>query len=486
MKNELQTLRREAAQLKARIGEEQKTVIFRALDADGNETGFLDFDGDESDPVGTIVLEVPDKAIRPLLKDGRHTVLHGGRSGGKSHSIARYLVSLAYSFPVKVLCVREIQLSIRDSVHFLLRDIIEAIPEFRDFFEVFESEIRGANGSIFIFRGMRKESAHSIKSYEGVNLAWVEEAQALSRRSIDLLIPTIRKSGSRLIWSLNPEGDDDPVYVDFLSETAIHDDAEIEQILYTDNCFCSAETRADAELDKRTNPAKYRHIWEGGLREKGTGVIFPDYEIIDDIPLESLPFRSAASIKSYGPIKSRFEVKFGKGSVFCGADTGHSGSPSHVLLGWIVPKYEGRTGRILILDEYRGIRKSPNELAREINEKLPILKAKKICVWIDAAATGDLQTFREHGFLCKSAPKWSGSVDEGIRRLEGATIQICERCEATIRDFSLYSWKLDANEAPVGVPDHRHSHAPDALRYGIHNWIKNKGIGYMVLTDPYI
>lgn len=482
MRNELQTLQRETEKLKAQIGEERQEVVFRAINIDGKVT-FLSVDGEECEGnrESVILLDVVFLAIHTLTRKARHTILHGGRAGGKSWSIAIYLVALAYTQPVKILCVREVQISIKDSVHSLLRQIIESHDVFRDFFEVLESEIRGRNGSLFSFRGMRKESAHSIKSYEGYDLCWIEEAQALSRRSIDLLIPTIRKSGSRLIWSMNPEFEEQPVYQDFI--VTERTDTTRAEVLYTDNPFVSDETKADAELDKRTDFAKYRHIWLGGLREKGKGMIFPDFHVVENIDLVALPFgyNKEKDLRRYGFVRrTPFEREYGTGSVFCGLDWGHSTSPTHVVFGWITKE------RIIVIAEYRGVEKTLDQLATEIPAAIPLLKERHIPIWADSSRPESINFLKTRGLNVKSVPKWKNSVLEGIEKLKTATLEICEKCEDTIKDFSLYSWKLDANEEPTGEPEKKHDHGPDALRYAVWRFIRRGEGIYGVLKDPYV
>jgi phage terminase large subunit len=486
MKQTLSALQRETAELSHKIGATTiKPVVFRALNAEGEEAAHYSLHGDriEEIPKEAIVISVPEKAIKPLLAGKRHAVLYGGRAGGKSHTIALFLLSLAYTYGVKILCIREVQLSIRDSVHALLKSKIDSIPDFQEFFTVYESEIRGKNGSLFTFRGMRRESSHSIKSYEGYDFAWIEEAAALSRRSVDLLIPTIRKAGSRILWSLNPDEETDPAYVDFVLED--RDDTERAEILYTDNPFNSQRVYETAERDRMKDPAKYRHIWLGGLREKGRGQIFPDYTVIPDIPLSDLPFRTVRDRQRYGPyIQSRFEREYGKGSVFCGLDWGHSGPnhPTHVVFGWVSP----RNSKIVIIAEYRGEDKTLDDLAREIPEFVPILRDRYIPIWADSSRPESINHLRSRGLNVKSAPKWPNSVLDGIEKLRATEIQICTSCTETIRDFSRYSWKLDANEEPLGAPEKSHDHAPDATRYGVHRYIKHGAGEYQKLKDPYM
>ena len=126
----------------------------------------------------------------------------GGRGGGKSHSVAAALLAMAASKKMRILCAREVQKSMRDSVHRLLKDQIERLG-LGGFYLVLDNEIRGQNGSLFVFAGLQSHTVDSIKSFEGVDIVWVEEAHSVSKKSWDVLIPTIRKDGSE-IWRDNP------------------------------------------------------------------------------------------------------------------------------------------------------------------------------------------------------------------------------------------------------------------------------------------
>lgn len=155
-------------------------------------------------------ITLPSK-LRPLYQPRRYKVMHGGRGGGKSHGVAQVLLDLAARHPLRILCAREIQKSMRDSVHRLLRDYVARLG-LQSFFEVLDTEIRGANGSLFLFTGLQSHTVDSIKSFEGVDIVWVEEAHGVSKRSWDVLIPTIRKEGSEIWMTLNPDMDTDETY----------------------------------------------------------------------------------------------------------------------------------------------------------------------------------------------------------------------------------------------------------------------------------
>jgi phage terminase large subunit len=149
----------------------------------------------------TVNAEFPEK-LACLFKPNRYKVLYGGRGGAKSWGIARALLIMASNKPLRILCARELQMSIRDSVHKLLSDQIETL-QLSGFYEIQNSSIKGLNGSEFSFAGLRSNVAQ-IKSYEGVDICWVEEAQTVSKGSWNVLIPTIRKDGSEIWVSFNP------------------------------------------------------------------------------------------------------------------------------------------------------------------------------------------------------------------------------------------------------------------------------------------
>ena len=157
----------------------------------------------------------PEK-LRFLFSPARYKVVRGGRGPGKSWGFARALLIMGAKRPLRVLCTREVQKSIAQSVHQLLRDQIEALG-LSGQYEVLTTEIRGKNGTQFFFSGLSDQTAESLKSFEGVDVCWCEEAQAISKRSWDILIPTIRKDGSEIWVSFNPQLESDETYRRFVS-----------------------------------------------------------------------------------------------------------------------------------------------------------------------------------------------------------------------------------------------------------------------------
>lgn len=204
-------------------------------------------------------IETP-RAFVPLLGPCRYKGAYGGRGSGKSHFFAELLIEECYRKPTRAVCIREVQNSIKDSVKQLLTDKIDKMG-LNGFFEIIDTEIRGANGSLIIFRGMQHYSADSIKSLEGYDVAWVEEAQSLSQRSLDLLRPTIRKEGSEIWFSWNPENEDDPVDRFFRSQKRT--DAALVRVNWDANPWFPDVLRADMEADYSADPEKAAHVWGG-------------------------------------------------------------------------------------------------------------------------------------------------------------------------------------------------------------------------------
>ena len=157
----------------------------------------------------TLRVDVPRK-LKPLLYPKRYKGAYGGRGGAKSHFFAEQAILKCYQQPTRIVCIREVQNSIKDSVRQLLIDKIAKLGLEREFDPV-ETEIRGPEGSLIIFKGMQSYNADNIKSLEAYDIAWIEEAQTLSQHSLDLLRPTIRKEGSELWFSWNPRYKTDPV-----------------------------------------------------------------------------------------------------------------------------------------------------------------------------------------------------------------------------------------------------------------------------------
>lgn len=214
------------------------------------------------------------KKLACLFKPKRHKVAHGGRGSAKSWGFARALLILAAQRPLRVLCAREVQRSIKDSVHRLLTDQIQALG-LGALYEVLETEIRGRNGSLFLFAGLAQHTVESIKSYEGVDVVWVEEAQVVSKRSWDVLTPTIRKDGSEIWITLNPDMETDETYQRFVSgQSEESERAYVVQMNWRDNPWFPPELEKERQDTLRRDPDNYDNIWEGVPRRVSEGAIY--------------------------------------------------------------------------------------------------------------------------------------------------------------------------------------------------------------------
>lgn len=200
----------------------------------------------------------------------RYRVLFGGRGGAKSWGIARALLIKAIQNPLRILCAREFQTSIKDSVHKLLSDQITAMG-LDTFFEITQAQIRGKNGSEFNFVGLKNNVAN-VKSYEGVDICWVEEAQTVSRHSWNVLIPTIRKEKSEIWVSFNPELETDETYQRFVANPPTN--AVIQKINWSDNPWFPETLREEKDALKSRDIQAYNTVWEGMCRQTIDGAIF--------------------------------------------------------------------------------------------------------------------------------------------------------------------------------------------------------------------
>jgi phage terminase large subunit len=213
--------------------------------------------------------EFPVK-LQGLFKKARYKVCLGGRGGAKSWGIARALLILGAKSPLRILCAREFQASIKDSVHKLLCDQIEALG-LLPFYEITQTSIRGFNGTEFAFIGL-KNNPTNIKSFEGVDICWVEEAQTVSRLSWNVLIPTIRKQGSEIWISFNPDLETDETYQRFVVKPPR--DCIIMRINWSDNPWFPETLRLEKDALKERDLAAYNQVWEGMCRRSVDGAVF--------------------------------------------------------------------------------------------------------------------------------------------------------------------------------------------------------------------
>ena len=214
-------------------------------------------------------VEFPEK-LSILFDSARYKVLYGGRGGAKSWGIARALLIIGARKTTRILCAREFQTSIRDSVHKLLSDQIVSMG-LTEFYEITQNSIRGINGTEFSFVGLKNNVAN-IKSYEGCDICWVEEAQTTSKLSWNVLIPTIRKEGSEIWISFNPELETDETFQRFIVNTP--ENSIVQRINWSDNPWFPETLRLEKDALFVRDRESYNTVWEGVCRQTVDGAIF--------------------------------------------------------------------------------------------------------------------------------------------------------------------------------------------------------------------
>lgn len=298
-----------------------------------------------SEVVESPELLVPEK-LEQIWQPKRYKVMHGGRGGGKSWTVAGVLLAMAAEKPLRVLCAREIQKSIKQSVHQLLTDQIARLG-LGAFFEVLETEIRGANGSLFLFSGLQTHTVDSIKSFEGCDIVWVEEAHGVSKKSWDVLIPTIRKEGSEIWLTLNPDMESDETYQRFIASPS--PDTWVAAITWRDNPWFPEVLNRERLKARRTMLADdYAHIWEGRARRVAEGAIYR-HEV------EALYLEDRARDVPYDPtlpVHTVWDLGWADSMTICMVQVGPQDvriidyiEDSHRTLDWYVAQLEKRPYR---------------------------------------------------------------------------------------------------------------------------------------------
>jgi len=382
---------------------------------------------------------MPPKIQAVIGSGKRYKVLYGGRGSGKSFSFADALVTQASALKLRILCTREMQNSIRDSVHRLLSDRIEALGLAHKF-KVTRENIVSTTGSEVLFKGLR-HNISEIKSTEGIDICWVEEAEKVSQNSWDVLIPTIRKDGSQIWVSFNPEEEKAPTFQRFVVKTP--PDCAVAKVNYGDNRFFPETLRREMEYDKRVDFEKYLHVWEGEVKKYGEACIFHNKITVEE-------FETPEDA----------EFKFG-------ADWGFSVDPTCLQRMFI------KDNKLFLDYEFYGHGVELNELEAGFDT---VPGSRKWRIIADSQRPDTISFMKQKGFLIEGAEKGKGSVEDGIEFLRGfEKIIIHPRCKGAKGDFTNYRWKRDriTNEI-LPIPLDLSNHTPDAVRYALEKLMKAK------------
>jgi phage terminase large subunit len=237
------------------------------------------------------------KKLEVLFEPKRYKVLYGGRGGAKSWGIARALLIQGAAMPLRILCAREIQRSISDSVHQLLQDQIILLG-LEDEYIVKKKEILGKNGTQFGFEGL-KHNIQSLKSYEGANICWVEEAQTVTKNSWDILIPTIRKENSEIWISFNADLEEDETYQRFVINPP--KESIVVKINYADNPYFPKVLDKEREEMLERDPVGYQNVWLGKPKQAIEGAVYADEltKAAEERRITEVPYDEAYPVQTY-------------------------------------------------------------------------------------------------------------------------------------------------------------------------------------------
>lgn len=393
-----------------------------------------------------VIAAMPRK-LAFLRKPARYKVAYGGRGGGKSWAFARQLLIRGVQEPIRVLCTRELQVSIADSVHKLLSDQIAALG-LGGWYAIQQQTIRGRNGSEFIFSGLRS-NVTKIKSMEGVDVVWVEEAETVSEESWRILIPTIRKKGSEIWVSFNPREESDPTYRRFVVNPP--PDAVVVKIGWQDNPWFPAELRREKEYDYSVDPDAAAHVWGGECRSQSDAQVLKGKVVV-----ESFDPRPEWS----GP--------------YYGADWGFAKDPTT-----LVRAYVDEETRTLYVDaEAYGVGVDI-DATPALFDGVP--GARDHAMRADSARPETISYMKRNGYpRIVGVEKWQGSLEDGIAFLRSfARIVVHPRCRHVAEEARLYSYRVDRLTGDVlPIVEDAHNHTMDALRYALQPLIRRAGGGW--------
>jgi phage terminase large subunit len=385
-----------------------------------------------------------------LFQPARYKVYWGGRGASRSWSFARALLIRGGQQRLRVLCCREFQKSIADSVHKLLTDQIELLnlPGWQ---VLKKSLVHSGTGTEIIFEGLRYNT-NRIKSLEGIDICWIEEAESVSKDSWEIIIPTIRKEGSEIWISFNPHLETDPTYQRFVANTPPN--AIVRKVGWEDNPWFPETLREEKDYLYRVDPDAAEHIWGGQPRKS-----------------------SAAQVLAGKWKVEAFDVhKTWTGPLY-GADFGYSTDPTALIECYIArdqltPKHS--LGRLMIRRESWKVGLDTHRIrgrwSADISPQLSKFKIRA-----DSARPETISYLNSHGYP-HMVPvfKWPGSVEDGIAYLRAfEDIVIHPDCPHTKLEAYLWSYKVDEKtlEVTTKLID-KHNHTWDAIRYALQAMIR--------------
>lgn len=382
------------------------------------------------------------KAFTPLFQPARTKGFYGGRGAARSWSFAGALVLRAVERnDFRVLCGREYQSSIKDSVHAVLRDTIHRM-DLGWRYHITDRSITSDLGGEFIFKGMH-HNLEEIKSIEGVDVFWGEEAARFSKDSLEVIRPTIRKEASELWFSWNTGLVDDPIHKELI--TAKPYDSVIRKVTWKDNPYFPSVLEKERSYMESNDPEAYAHVWDGETLRISEAAIFRKRVKVHSFPT---------------PERTIF---------YHGADWGFAQDPTCLIRCFITQEEDGP--HLWVDQEAYGHEVELDETPALFNK---IETAKKWAIKGDGSRPETIRFMQRRGFNITEAKKWPGSVEDGIKHLKAfRCIHIHERCIHMQDEAKFYSYKVDrVTKEILPVVVDAHNHCWDALRYALDNFIK--------------
>jgi phage terminase large subunit len=399
-----------------------------------------------------LIIEVPPK-LKPIFSSQHRFIdIYGGRGSAKSWTVADFLLIKGYQKKKRNLCVREIQKSIKDSVYKLLSDRIQD-HKLDTFYKITDNSIVGRNGTEFIFEGLYR-NINNIKSKEGINYCWVEEAQSISRKSLEILIPTVlRQDDSQVIFTYNPTDKDDPVHVDYTLSNK-PDVLKIE-CNYDDNPFLPIALRNEMEWDRANDIDKFYHVWQGQCVQHSEAQIFYGKWKIEDF--EKWDIIDGQHQQTFPPQKTFF---------YFGSDFGYGQDPATLNRCFVLDNF-------LYIDyEFHGMKTDIDQLPGYYGT---IPESKNYPITGDSSRPDTIAYIRARGFpKIKSSIKGKGSIEDGVAFMRSFDkIIIHPRCKHTIDEFRLYSYIIDPKTGQISSKiEDKHNHHIDNLRYAVEDLMR--------------
>lgn len=389
--------------------------------------------------MASLAIELPRKA-QELFKPSRYKIIHGGRGSGKSWSVARVLILIARERKCTILCVREIQGSIKESVYQLLSDQIKAFGMENEFTLLSDRIVCRLTGSLFWFEGLYRND-NGIRSKEGVDICWIEEGDSISKESWGFLVPTIRKPKSEIWVTFNPQEATDLIYAEFVLNT--HPNAHVNKWNFDDNPWFKDSPLLDEMIHMRkVDPKNARHVWDGFPRDRSVAAVFPDRWRVE-----------------------AFEPNYTAGP-YQGADWGFSVDPTVILQCGIA-----RNKLYVRYESYAT--GCPIEQLDVLFGTIP--DARRYHISADNARPELIRHLADKRWNIGACLKGPGSVEDGLDFLRSFDeIIIHPDCKHTIDEFNLYRYKVDKRSG-LTMPElvDRDNHCIDALRYAVERLMRD-------------